>query len=110
MITYTYDIASLECKPELNGVENIVETVHWLVQAVDGNYSESAYGAIKLTIDEAASFKPYEDLTKPEIIAWAKTAIGQDGIAQIEASLADEIEKKINPPIVKPPLPWGNNA
>jgi hypothetical protein len=107
MITFTYDIASLECKPEINGVENIVETVHWTVKAVDGDYSVGAYGSVRLTVDEAANFEPYEDLTKEEIVTWTKDALGEEAVTRLEAALADQIETMKNPPVVKPPLPWG---
>lgn len=106
MITYTYDIAELECLPEVNGVANIVETVHWRVTAVDGVHSVGSYGSVRLTVDENGEFTPYTDLTKAEIIAWTKAALGEEAVNRTEAALAAQIEAMKNPPVVKPALPW----
>jgi hypothetical protein len=106
MINYIYDIVSLECKPEVSGVANIVETIHWTVSAVGDGFVSSTYGSVNLTINEESSFQPYENLTKDEIITWAKTALGEQQIADIEASLAAQIEAAKNPPVVRPSLPW----
>jgi hypothetical protein len=33
--------------------------------------------------------------------------MGEEQVAAIETSLANQIENAKNPPIVNPPLPWG---
>jgi hypothetical protein len=106
MISFFYDIVSLDCKSQINGVANIVETIHWTVRAVSDGFVSSTYGSVNLTIDEESSFQPYENLTKDEIITWAKAALGEQQIADIEASLAAQIEAAKNPPVVRPSLPW----
>jgi hypothetical protein len=107
MVTFIFDIVSLDCRPEVNGVANIVDTVHWSLVAVDGQYSVDAYGYEKLMVNENGDFTPYDNLSKDDVIEWVKIAIGSEVIEILENSLADQIETMKNPPVVKPPLPWG---
>ena len=99
-MTTTWSIAQLD----RNAANGGVTVAHWNVTAVDGDYSASAYGTVGFTPDaSAADFKPYDQLTQADVLAWV-WASGVDKAAA-EASLAQQIEAKKNP-VTLNGLPW----
>lgn len=105
-ITTQWIILSLECKPAVDDLTNVVQTVHWTVNGTNGTYSGSAYGAVNIPEADPASFTPYESLTEAEIIAWVKSLLGEETVAAYETSVAKQIIVQQVPPMIKPPLPW----
>jgi hypothetical protein len=105
-ITNTWAIVQLECYPEYEGDTNVVFTVHWTLNSTNGTYTSSVYGSIGVALDADGDFTPFADLTKAQVIGWVKAALGEEQVAAHEANMAQQIESQINPPVVKPPLPW----
>jgi hypothetical protein len=103
----TWKVSQLDCYPEYEGNADIVLTVHWSVAAQDGEFSGYSYGSQGLTLDPEATFTPFAELTEEVVIGWVQAAMGEEQVAAIETSLANQIENAKNPPIVNPPLPWG---
>lgn len=107
MTTTTWLAEQLACYPTVDTYQNVVFSVAWRVNAVDGEHSATAYGTQSLgPADADTTFTPYEDLTQEQVVGWVKDAMGADQVASIEANLAAEIERQINPPMVTPALPW----
>lgn len=106
MPVYNWIIERLDCYPERDGETDVVFTVHWRLNAQDGEYGVSGYGTVGLTYDPAAPFTPYASLTQAQVVSWVQAALGAEQIAQMEAALAQAIAAQINPPVVSPPLPW----
>lgn len=101
-----WNIVQLDCYPEYQGVKDCVFTAHWDLTATEGEYSGRVYGSVGLTLDASAPFTPYNQLTKEQVVGWVKDAMGAETVAAYEASVAQQIENQINPPVVTPPLPW----
>ena len=59
-----------------------------------------------MSLDPAAPFTPYADLTEAQVIGWVQGAMGAEQVAAYEANVAQQIADQINPPVVTPPLPW----
>jgi hypothetical protein len=98
-MTITWSIAQLDH----NAVDGGVTTAHWRVEAVDGEHSASAYGSAGFTPDASApDFKPYDQLTQADVLAWVWGSVDK---AEVEASLAQQIEAKKNP-VTLNGLPW----
>lgn len=106
MPIYNWLIERLDCYPERGGQTDVVFTVHWRLNAVDGDYSASGYGSVGLTYNAAAPFTPFAELTQAQVVGWVQASLGAAQIAQMEAALAANIAAQINPPVVSPPLPW----
>lgn len=104
---YTWSIAQLDCYPEHEGHSDVVFTAHWRLTGVDGEHTGSVYGTVGLTLDPEADFTPFADLTEAMVIGWVKDALGEEAVAAHEANVAAQIEALINPPVVRPALPWG---
>lgn len=105
-ITYSWNVAALECVPHEDGLTNIVKTVHWIRLAKDGAYETSSYGSVAIPAPTSpGNFIPYEDLAEDDVEAWLDTYVDVDAT---DAALANQIAALKNPPVVTPPLPWNN--
>lgn len=105
-IEYTWLVEQMEAYPQKDGFSDVVFTVHWRVNAADGQYFSTVYGSQGVTLNPDETFTPYADLTQEQVIAWVKDAMGQGHVASIEDNLAGLIANQITPPVVTPPLPW----
>jgi hypothetical protein len=99
----TWSISQLECKPISGERENVVCTIHWRAAYAEGDYTASSYGTV--SVQEGDDFTPFEELTEETVIEWVKASLGA-AVGQYEAAMQTEVAEKINPPIVRPQLPW----
>ena len=102
----TWHINQMQCYPEYEGNADVVFTVHWSLTATEDEYVGYAYGSVGLTLDPEATYVPYADLTKEQVIGWVKDALGAEQVVAYETSVADQIAVQQNPPVLTPPLPW----
>jgi len=83
--------------------DGFVVTVHYTVNAVDGDYTASTYGTVGYTQGEG-SYVPYADLTEAEVVGWVQESLGKD---TVEESLAANIALQKNP-VVESGTPWAS--
>lgn len=99
MTTYNWTIATCEHEIATGGIT----VAHWRVTAEDGEYTASAYGTAGFTPDATdPAFKPYEQVTEAEVLAWVWEQVDKDAT---EAALAAKIEADKNPTSATG-LPW----
>lgn len=106
-ITYNWTVAQLDAYPTYENHTDVVFTVHWRMDGTDGEHTAGVYGSVGLTLDPEATFTPYADLTEAQVVGWVKDALGEEQVASYEANVAAQIDALVNPPVVTPPLPWG---
>jgi hypothetical protein len=82
--------------------DGFVVTVHYTVNAVDGDYTASTYGTVGYT--EEGAFTPYSQLTEAVVVGWVQDSLGQE---TVETALAAQIEAQQNP-VQLLGLPWSN--
>ena len=81
-----------------------ITVAHWRVSAVDGDFTASSYGTCGFTPDATAEdFKPYDQITEAEVLAWVHASVDKDAT---EAALAAKIEADKNP-VSASGTPWG---
>ena len=97
MIAYDWNCKTVDVHPQEEGETDVVYNVHWIVTGVDGDYSATNIGTQVVPLSEGGTFIPFEDLTNDVVVEWTKEAMGEEQVTQIEASVASEIEGKINP-------------
>ena len=99
MIEYNWTIATCEHEVATGGIT----VAHWRVSAVDGDFTASAYGTAGFTPDATApDFKPYDQITEAEVLAWVWGSVDKDAA---EASLATQIDTAKNP-VTAAGTPW----
>ena len=101
MITFNWTIETCEYEVATGGIT----VAHWRCNAVDGDYSASAYGSCGFTPDPSApGFKPYNQVTQEDVLAWVWDQ--EDGWKTgIESSLSSQIDSAKNP-VVTNGTPW----
>jgi hypothetical protein len=97
MITYNWNCKTVDVHPQEDEQTDVVYNVHWTVVGVNGDYSSSAIGTQTVSLSEGSAFIPFEDLTNEIVVGWTKEAMGEEGVAQVEASIAGIIESLITP-------------
>ncbi len=101
MITYDWNCKTVDVYPLDKDLSDVVYNVHWIVtgstkqEGVD--YSSTSIGTQVLDISDITEFIPFEDLTNEEVVAWTKSAIGEEQVSSIEDSIASQIQAKITP-------------
>lgn len=109
-ITYNWTIAQMDAYPKYEEYNNVVFTVHWRLDGVEGEYSGGVYGSVGLTLNPENTFKPYEELTKDEVISWVKDVLGVEQVTSYETSVSEQINSQITPTSVTMPLPWNSKT
>ena len=101
-IQYTWKIDQLERDP----ATGVVKTAHWNCRGVDEDTENSVhmYGSCHLPLadPENSDFIPFDELSEEDVLAWVWQAPTKE---EREASIAEQIELKNNPPIVVG-VPW----
>lgn len=96
-IVYSWQFPQFDVVPSEDGLTDVVQTIHWRYNAVDGGYSASAYGTVGLGAPNPTDFIPYDQLTEQ----WTIDAVSASlDVPALQANLAKQIENQINPPIV----------
>ena len=99
-ITYNWSIPTTE----FNTADGGIFTAHYRCNAVDGDYTSSSYGTCGFTPDATdPAFKPYDEVTEAEVLAWVHASVDKDAT---EAALAAKIEADKNPTSAAG-TPWG---
>ena len=101
----TWDVVALDATKTVGSLSDVVTTVHWTASDVDGDHTGSAYGSVGLAAADSSSFTAYADITKDNAVAWAKAAIGTDGVTAIETSIAAQITESKTPTVTSG-VPW----
>jgi hypothetical protein len=85
---------------DYNTSDKFITTVHYTVNAVDGDYIASTYGTVGYT--EEGAFTPYSQLTEAVVVGWVQESLGKD---TVEEGLAAQIEAQKNP-VQESGVPW----
>ena len=103
MTTFNWNIIQLNAYPEKDGKQDVVITVHWTLEGVEGEHTGSSYGSVGVTLDPNAPYTAYADLTKDQVLDWVWASVNKD---ETEVSVQAQINQKKNPTVVTPALPW----
>jgi hypothetical protein len=106
MTDYAWKIETIETAHAEDGLADVAKTVHWRMNAQDGEFSATAFGSVGLDAPDAAAFTAFDSLTPETVVGWvvAKIEMSED---ELKAALQQRIENDKNPPVVnKLPAGW----
>jgi hypothetical protein len=106
-ITYTWSFPQLDIIYSEGEYSNVVNAVHWIYQAQDGNYYESMCGCAPL-LPPSGQFIDYNDLTPEIVTGWVTEKLGQEEVDRMSADLATRIEAAKAPKGGAVPPPWAS--
>ena len=93
--SYSWVIGNLNAKIESDGLENVIETIHWRLQATDENENVvDVYGSCGLEAPEAESFISFDSLTQSDVEGWLESILDVDSL---KAGLDSQLESIANP-------------
>lgn len=105
--TYEWSVSQMDTAPSLDGLTDVVVTVHWRRNAVavdgDNTYFADTYGAMGCATPSETDFTAYPDLTFEQVCGWLDAGLD---VEALNANLDAQIENQINPPIIVLPNPW----
>ncbi len=106
-IIYTWDCRTVDCYPtkDEQGVEldDVVYYIHWRLTGTEESggktYSATVIGTQMVTADDIdpATFIPFDELTNEIATGWCTAAMGEEQVANLETSVANQIASQINP-------------
>ena len=96
-VTYDWNCKTVDVHPQEEGQTDVVYNVHWNVTGVEGEYSVTNIGTQIVPLSDSSTFIPFEDLTNEIVVEWTKEAMGEETVASIETSIANQIQDLINP-------------
>jgi hypothetical protein len=93
-MTYNWIISDLVAKIQDGELSNIIETVHYRYQATDGEHTADVYGSVGLEAPDAESFKPFEEVTEADVIAWLEAKLD---VEAMQEGLSKQLDAIANP-------------
>jgi hypothetical protein len=106
-IIYSWDCRTVDCYPtkDEQGVEldDVVYNIHWRLtgtEVVDTKtYSATVIGTQMVAADDIdpETFVPFDELTNEIATGWCTSAMGAEQVANLETSVANQIDSQINP-------------
>lgn len=104
-LIYNWNFNPLESYPTSSGYTDVVFRVHWQVSATTGSYIANSIGVQPVEYTSESVFIPFNELTFDTVYGWVTSSMGE-GYNSLTASLIQQIENQINPPILVQQAPW----
>jgi hypothetical protein len=104
MTNYDWNCKTVDAYIEQEGDTDVVYNVHWKVTGIssevdkDGNpYTYTNIGTQTLETDDITDFIPFDQVTNAEVVAWTKSAMGEEQVLSIEENISKSIDTLITP-------------
>jgi len=98
MIQFNWIILAMKCKVEVEGLSDVVITIHWEYNATkdidEKTYFAESYGVTPVPMPSRDNFIPYKELTKGQVTGWIEDILN---ITTMQLALEANIELQINP-------------
>ena len=107
MTIFNWQIVFMSAYAQIDGQSDVVFQVNWRCESVEGRFAAVSTGSVPVTYTAGSPFTPYDQLTQEQVWGWINPSID---CPEIEANLQSMIDEQKNPPVVTPPLPWGQGA
>ena len=105
----TWSVVSLDSIKTVGSLSDVVTTVHWTASdsetVGEETYTGKLYGTVGLAEADSSSFTAYADIKESDAIAWAKAALGADGVTGVETGIAAQITEAKTPTTTSG-VPW----
>lgn len=109
MTEYKWIVNSMDCKPQEDGLTDVVTCIHWTRTATkivdEKPIFVSVYGAMGCATPSETDFTAYPDLTYDQVCSWLDAGLD---VEALNLNLDVQLENIINPPVITLPLPFEN--
>lgn len=112
MTTFNWTISAAERVLSLNGLQNVIKTIHWRYRGTDENeIMTELYGATSVGDPNPEDFTPYDGITESDVIGWLESILGavtEEGqpsqLDNMKSNIENQIALLINPITITSPL------
>jgi hypothetical protein len=106
MNTYNWNIIALDCKINVNDLQNVIDAVHWRFSVDDGKgETAQVWGIQKLNTPDPSNFTSYDEITKEQVVSWLEASMN---VRKLKKQLDDQLNIIIIPTNIVLPLPFEN--
>ena len=92
-----WNVNTVDVHPHEEGHDDVIYNIHWSVAKVDGEYSGHSYGTQTIDTSDLSDFTAFADVTADMVKGWVIDAMGEEEVANLEASLDAQIAEQKNP-------------
>jgi|TARA_R100000482_G_scaffold69066_1_gene25951 hypothetical protein len=92
-----WNVNTVDVHPHEEGHDDVIYNVHWSVSKEDGDYVGSSYGTQTIDTSDLSDFTAFAEVTADMVKGWVIDAMGVEAVADLEASLDQQIEEQKNP-------------
>ncbi len=108
-----WDVYNLDDITSENGLSRVITSLHWYASDSETvgsgdnaiTYRGSEYGIVSLADPDSSNYLEWDSITKEKAIEWAKDALGNTKVSEIESSIAAQILKS-KTPTSSSGVPW----
>jgi len=117
MTTFNWTISATERAVSLDGLSDVIQTIHWRYRGTDENgVTAETYGATSVGAPNPQDFTPYDGVTAADVEGWLEVILGaipetlpeqETQISQLEqmkVNIEGQITSLINPTTITGPL------
>jgi len=104
MITYDWNCRTVDVHPQEEEETNVVYNVHYIVTGISDElnsegvaYEATVIGVKSIPLSDGGEFIPFDELTNEIVTGWVKESLGEEGVGEIELSIANQIDYEITP-------------
>lgn len=101
----TWKINSLDCST-IGGNQKVIRQISLSVVRSENNKTIEVQTGVALPLPKGDDFLAYESLNEATVIAWAKAALGEAKVKELEDALDAQFGPIEGADIVSTPLPW----
>jgi hypothetical protein len=98
-VEYTWQFPQFDVAKAEDGLSDVVKTIHWRLDAVDGEFKVGAYGTVALDAPDPDAFTPYATISPDWAVAAVEAKLERP-VDEIKAAMEAEIERQKDPPIL----------
>ena len=102
MTTFNWTISAVERAINLDGLQDVIQTVHWRYRGIDENgVTAETYGAVAVGQPNPQDFTPFDDVTASDVEGWLEVLLD---VPSMQANLEAQIALIITPTTITGPL------
>jgi len=102
MTTFNWTIAAVERAVSLEGLQDVIQIVHWRYRGTDENgVTAETYGASSIGEPNPQDFTPFDEVTASDVEGWLVNLLD---VTSMQASLESQIALIIAPTTITGPL------
>lgn len=102
MTTFNWTISAVDRAINLDGLQDVIQTVHWRYRGTDENeVTAETYGAVAVGQPNPQDFTPFDEVTASDVEGWLEVLLD---VPSMKANLEVQIALLINPTNITGPL------